>query len=138
MIRYVPLGSAKGYSESQKKWIYGWHWEETPYQCFETTQKIKHYIRYQNNMDWGLTEQEDYEVVPDSVCYYIGIKDKNGVPLFTRDIVKVGQEELIGFISYSIRHCAYGVFTEQGIVMINDRTMIEKIGEKKDGEYISR
>ena len=60
------------------------------------------------------------------------------MPLFTRDIVKVGQEELVGFINYSIRHCAYGVFTEQGIVMINDRTIIEKIGEKKNGEYISR
>ena len=59
------------------------------------------------------------------------------MPLFTKDIVKVGQEELIGFISYSIRHCAYGVFTEQGIVMINDRIIIEKIGEKKNGEYIS-
>ena len=79
-----------------------------------------------------------YKIVDNMNKIYIGIKDKNGVPLFTRDIVKVGQEELIGFISYSIRHCAYGVFTEQGIVMINDRTMIEKIGEKKDGEYISR
>ena len=35
---------------------------------------------YQNNIDWGLTKQEDYEVAADSVCYYIGIKDKNGVP----------------------------------------------------------
>lgn len=137
--KYVPLYSAKGYNEEMKKWIYGWHWTQTPYQCFETDEKIRHYIRHQNNMDWGLTEQKDYEVVPESVCYYIGIKDKNGVPLYTKDIVKIGeQEELTGFISYSVRYCAYGVFTEKGIVMISDRIEIEKIGEKKDGEYISR
>ena len=58
--KYIPLGSAKGYSEKEKRWIYGWYWKETPYQCFETTQKIKHYIRYQNNIDLGLKKQEDY------------------------------------------------------------------------------
>lgn len=110
-VKYVPIGSAKGYDNKNKEWVYGWHWQSTPYQCFDTGEKIQHFIRSQFNMDWGLTRQDDYEVVSDSIGYYIGAKDKNGICLFTGDKIGFEVDDVTyeGYIIFDLKTSSYKI-----------------------------
>lgn len=106
---YLSIGTVKGFNKEKKEWVYGWHWTEVPYTCFDEGQKIKHYVRVQRNLDWNLTEQIDYEVETDSVSQYIGKKDINGIPLFLGDKIKFyfGNEFHYGRIQFDINTLSY-------------------------------
>lgn len=111
---YMPIGYYKGYCKETKEWIYGWHWIDTPYTCFNEGQKIKHYIRTQINYDWNLTEQKDYLVESESVGQYIGTCDKNRIPLFLGDYIKykIGGLEYKGYIGFNTRDAFYSILPD--------------------------
>lgn len=109
---YIKIGYAKGYCKETNEWVYGWHWTSVPYTCFDEGQKIKHFIRVQINHDWNLTEQKDYEVEAKSVGYYIGVKDKNSVPIFLGDrvIFLLDNTSHTGVVGYDTSFARYIVY----------------------------
>lgn len=122
MGRYCPIGSAKGVDIKTGETIYGFHWQEVPYECFSPEQKIKHFIREQENRDWGLTKQIDHEVYSDSVGYYIGKLDIEGTPLFTNDLIEYYSPSgalLRGYIQYDTTRSCYVIMTDNNVFAIN-------------------
>ena len=129
--KYVPIGYAKGFCKDTKEWVYGWHWTKNPYQCIDTGEKIKHYIRVQHNMDWNLTRQDDYEV--EGVGLYIGRKDKDNIPLFLADLVVVTIDEIDyeGYIVYNALDCKYMIQTNEiGTIDFDNNIIIKWIGNR--------
>lgn len=139
---YVPIGYCKGWCSDTSEWVYGWHWTKTPYECIAVNKTIHHYIRVQNNLDWGLTSQEDYEVKAESVGYYTGLKDKEGVPIFLGNIVEIIVQDklmndnfkLVGVVCYEAINCQYIVKTEKNMFNMSDIVDIKVIGDKYNPE----
>lgn len=68
----------RGKRISDGKWLYGYYTDDkahrTDFPC------IHPFIIYDNEWDW--------RVLPETVCQYIGQKDKNEVKIFEHDIVE--------------------------------------------------
>lgn len=135
---YIPIGFCKGYSKDKSEWVYGWHWTKVPYECMAVNESIRHYIRVQNNLDWGLTTQEDYEVEPDSIGIYIGKKDKESNPIFlgnkveimVRDRLMNNNIKLVGIVCYEVNQCQYVIKTDNNFIYMNDIIEMKVIGDK--------
>ena len=80
----------RGKRKDNNKWVYGYYWKDYPYECFSSRiDTTKHYIRVQRNMDWSLTTQDDFEVIPETVGQFTGQIDDGGLEneIYDNDII---------------------------------------------------
>lgn len=64
---------------------------------------IEHIILFDSFSDWNMNRSVEYvHVLPETLCRYIGIEDKNGKKIFTGDIVRcyTGRICKVVFASY--------------------------------------
>ena len=66
-----------------KKWVYGYYYKENRINPFTLKDEVCHFIK--------LFEKEgmitDYRVIFETVCQYIGVKDKHGKKVYDNDII---------------------------------------------------
>ena len=84
----------KAKREDNNNWIEGYymyHINRTLSPIDDSLKKedIEHIILFDGFSDWNMHRDIKYvHIVPETLCRYIGIKDKNGIKVFTNDVVK--------------------------------------------------
>ena len=92
-------------------WVYGSYTamrEDDHNECFRTKpHKIYHRIWQWESGDWNMGGYANYEVIPETVCQWTGLLDKQGVKIFEGDIVIFGK--LFTVIKYFEKYGMFGL-----------------------------
>ncbi len=108
------------------EWKHGYYYAEYPYQCIisdeERKKQEKHWIVWQENMDWGLTRMVRAQVDPETVGQYTGFKN-----IYEGDICDTHTKWGKGMVVYED-----GMFKLCGMSLVTFMPKVKKIGNIHD------
>lgn len=130
------------------EWIEGYYCKisETTYAFAEDYDKypvpVHHYILQENMTDWGLPNRFwQYEIDPETLCQYTGLKNKNGKKIWENDIIRVENSvdegtgvvvfyEGVWYVDRGVNNSLYN------IALYDDEAEIYIIGNIIDNPYM--
>lgn len=94
-------------------WVYGSYTamrEDDHNECFRTKpHKIYHRIWQWESGDWNMGGYANYEVIPETVCQWTGLLDKQGIKIFEGDILKTDDGDIVE-VRYEKIYASFGLW----------------------------